>query len=139
MPANAEFLRAWIPHQRDRWLTLYLAGQVFGGRPGEAPLELTRGTFDGSAALLEFRDGESLVVHEPSGLVIASGDLIIPGAAEVRFGWYSYGSTQTPENRCELVYRLANGHVSVVATGPAVAWHPAETFALGQRPMVRLS
>ena len=139
MTANAESLFAWVPRQRERWLNLWIAGRVFGGRPGEAPLEIANATFDGATARLYFDGGEVLVVERPSEFVTADGGLTIPDAIQVRFGWYWYGSEQAPENWCELVYTLMDDEVSVTATGPAASWHPSSHFSLDKQPMVRLS
>src|SRR5262249_4426048 len=136
--ANRDALFEWVARQEARWLDLYLAGQVFGGRPGDAPLELLNATFDGTTARLYFNDGEMLVVEQPSGFLTADGRLTVPVAAEVRFGW-SFGLERTRDNWSELVYTLTNDEVSVASTGSAARWNAATRFPLGRQSMVRLA
>ena len=138
MSANRDALFEWVAGQHARWLDLYLAGQVFGGRPGDAPLELLNATFDGTTARLYFDDGEMLTVEQPSGFIIADGRLTVPVAAEVRFGW-SFGLERTRDNWSELVYTLSNEEVSVTSSGPAANWNAATRFPLAKQSMVRLA
>jgi hypothetical protein len=158
-PADlAAALDRWLANARERDFDVILAGKVFGGRPGEAPqrpeaFTLTDEGFvlrfggaymttlteqDGSRRTYPQRGTETLTVLHPTAVQITpAGELIVPRAAEARFGWHYYGRPQIPENWCEVTYRLSGEAVEVTRAGPSAA--ASLSFPLAGTAFVRLA
>ena len=139
MTANGKLLRDWAGRQQYRWLTLSVAGEIFGGRVGEAPLTLVDASFDGITAELTFSDGECLSIRDPSAFLTADGNLRVLSAADVRFSWPDADRANESQNWSELRYALVDSDVTVSAAGRAAGWRSDSRFPLGRQPMVRLS
>jgi|SRR5579871_1754493 len=125
MDLAIEQWRAWLSGAPFDQVDVEIAGQIFGGRPGEAPQRPRSHEWEGDTLRMAFNTTESLVVRGPSGIELGSiggvadgGVLIIPEAREVRWGWHYYGRPETPENWCVLTYRFADGQVTKEVTGP---------------------
>lgn len=72
----------------------------------------------GPVVVIRFATTERLVITDPSQARIGEyGELIIPNALDVRFGWHYYGEPQSPENWCEIIYRRDGSQVTYISTG----------------------
>lgn len=112
-------LIAWFSRHRGRPLDVSIAGRIFGGRPGESWQTPRSWSLQHSTLKIQFATTETLIVREPSAIRIGERDeLIVPCAAEARFGWHYYGRPRTPDNWCEEVYKLTDSIVDLTRTGP---------------------
>ena len=94
----------WIKQNKKNWLNIYIAGQVFGGRPGEAPQKPKDFQIIDDTLLIKFSSTERLWVKNPVGIQIGNNKLTIQSATVVRWGWHSYCRPQTDLNWCEKIY-----------------------------------
>ncbi|RZL05503.1 MAG: hypothetical protein EOO89_26300 [Pedobacter sp.] len=105
---KTEFYR-WVKQTGDKWLDVYVAGVVFGGRPGEAPQVPKDFQVIDNSLLLTFGTTERLWIQEPIGIQISELEFSIQSAKVVRWGWHYYGRPQTSLNWCEQV-SIVNGN-----------------------------
>ncbi len=94
----------WIERTEKSWLNIYIAGQVFGGRPGEAPQTPKDFQIIGDTLLITFSRTERLWVKNPVEIKIQNNKLTIQSATVVRWGWHYYGRPKTDLNWCEEIY-----------------------------------
>jgi hypothetical protein len=112
-------LDRWLGTKQDSYIDLIIADRVFGGRLGESPQRPTAFQMVGPVLAIRFDSTERLTVAHPSGARVgSSGELIIPDALDVRFGWHYYGRPQIPANWCEEIYWRDANRVELVRTGP---------------------
>ena len=100
---RVDFLK-WIKQTEKVWLNIYIAGQVFGGRPGEAPQTPKDFRIIDDTLLITFSRTERLWVKKPVDIKIQNNKLTIHSATVVRWGWHYYGRPQTDLNWCEKIY-----------------------------------
>jgi hypothetical protein len=139
-PVAAARLRTWVERYRGSYFDLLIAGRCFGGRAGESPQRLANASIEDGTLVVRFEPTEQLTVVRPSALEIGRrGDLTVPDAAEVSFGWHFYGRPQIPENWCIHTYQLGGPTVICRTTGPIAGYLPAqEQFARQRAAMVHL-
>lgn len=106
-----EFKR-WIKETKNDWLNIFIVGQVFGGRPGEAPQKPKDFKIIGDTLLITFKGTERLWIKNPIGIKIENNKLIIEKAEMIRWGWHYYGREQTELNRAELLYIIQDKSVN---------------------------
>jgi hypothetical protein len=94
----------WIKRTEKDWLNIYIAGQVFGGRPNEAPQTPKDFQIIEDTLLITFSRTERLWVKKPVDIKIQNYKLTIQSATVVRWGWHYYGRPQTDLNWCEEIY-----------------------------------
>ncbi|MEL7500769.1 MAG: hypothetical protein AAFN77_24465 [Planctomycetota bacterium] len=112
-------LNDWFSEHRNQFLDVIIAGRVFGGRHGESPQSLRELEFDGSTVLIRFATTETLTIETPSAFLRGEyGQLIIPHASRIVFGWHYYGRDPKPENWCELIYEASSNQIQLTRTGP---------------------
>jgi len=92
----AASLNASLPRLKAGSLRFW--GQWFG-RPFDNAHRITRCRSDGDALILEFNEGETLIVRQPEGLDIQANTFSIAAATRVRWEWFYYGRPKTKENR----------------------------------------
>ena len=101
----------------ERWGSLCLFGEWFGGRPYENQHTLTAVRVDDGAVVLNFDEGETLTVWNPARVSVTEDGLRIARASRVRLEWFYYGRTQAPENRYSIDYQVdSDGAISVADT-----------------------
>jgi hypothetical protein len=112
-------LEDWFAEHRDQHLDVIIAGRIFGGRHGESMQRPREFEFDGTTLQIRFATTEKLTVENALDIQLGEyGQLIIPRASRVVFGWHYYGREQTPDNWCEEIYKSNNGLVQLTRTGP---------------------
>jgi hypothetical protein len=120
-------VHAWFSAHEAQRFDLVIAGQVFGGRHGEAPQCLQSALLTPNGLRVQFDSTEVLSITTPAGILLEPQALSVRSADEVVFGWHCYGREQTPENWCELRYTFSGNRVRVQSSGPASV--RAESFA----------
>jgi len=128
---DTSILDNWVSQKSGEWVSIVLAGRIFGGRHGESPQEPKEYQYSNRILTIQFGTTESLVVVEPEGVWIdANNELIIPQAKSTMWGWHYYGRKQTPENWCTESYVFNKDNlVQLTVTGPITAHIPSsETF-----------
>lgn len=78
--------------------TLRFWGEWFG-RPYDNIHQVVRCSGEGNLVTLEFKEGETLAIFEPKGLVLEEGIFSIQTAARVRWEWFYYGRPKIEKNR----------------------------------------
>lgn len=88
--------------------------QFFGewfGRPWDNNHSIVAAEADENRLRLTFDEGETLDVWDPKGLELESDRLfVIRSASRVRWEWFDYGGSKTPDNRHYIEYRDAGGN-----------------------------
>ena len=100
----------------ERWGSLRFFGEWFG-RPYDNQHTLTDVESLDRAIVLSFDERETLTVWDPNGTTVADDGLRIARASRVRWEWFYYGRSQTPENRYAIDYRVdVDGSIAVTDT-----------------------
>lgn len=116
---QTDTLQQWFTSKQGKYVDVIIAGRIFGGRSQESPQMPREYTLNGQLLTLRFATTETLVVTKPSGFTLGEyGQLIIPDAEEVQFGWHYYGRPQTPDNWCEEKYKKRRNRIELVRSGP---------------------
>lgn len=131
----------WFNNHKGRHINIEIAGEIFGGRYGESSQLVCDCEFSERNITIYFDTSETLIITNPSSLVIGSGnELLVDKAEQVFFGWYYYGRSRILENWCTATYALKeNGQVIFNLNGP-ISSHVASyrTFYLGDHSILRL-
>ena len=113
--------------------------QFFGewfGRPGDNNHSIVAAEANEICLRLTFDDDETLDVWDPKELELESDQpFVIRSASRVRWEWFSYGESKTPDNRHYIEYRNGDNAIQrradrPASVGPATAnpHHPAVTI-----------
>ena len=92
--------------------TLQFYGCWFG-RPMDNFHKSTSAEEIGSTLKVEFSEGETLEVVEPSEILTKGTTLIIPKAKSVKWSWYYYGKPKIKDNLLSLEYLVQGNEVSI--------------------------
>ena len=120
----------WIRHNKGKLLDIYISGQVFGGRPGEAPQEPKGFEIIDSTLLINFHGTEKLWIKQPLGISIDKRKLRVENATEITWGWHYYGRPQTEGNWCERVYTIMDNNIDRTSKVPTDGKLPSERVDL---------
>jgi hypothetical protein len=110
----------------ERWLAtspfgldVVIFGQVFGGRPGEAPQSFKSFELDADVLTMRFNTTETLKIFGADSIKVNEfGNLVIPTAEKIVWGWHSYGATEVPANWCTDTFILReDGDVDMTVAG----------------------
>ncbi|HEV2754977.1 MAG TPA: hypothetical protein VG318_04295 [Actinomycetota bacterium] len=97
--------------------------QFFGewfGRPGDNNHSIVAAEADENRLRLTFDDDETLDVWDPKELELQSDQLfVIRSASRVRWEWFHYGESKTPDNRHFIEYRYGDNAIQRRADRPA--------------------
>lgn len=130
----------WFTLNRGRYITLEMAGNIFGGRYGESPQLLRNFDYSQHNELTIFFDTtETLVIVNPSNIKIGNNkELVIDKAEQISFNWHYYGRPKIPENRCSEVYILKDECLEYKTSGPVSNFPKDRTFQLNNNSMLKL-
>lgn len=134
-------LVAWFNNHKGKYITVEIAGEIFGGRYGESPQLVRDYEVTDQNITIYFESSERLTITNPSSLMVgSSNELFIDKAEKVLFGWYFYGRSQIPENWCTETYELKeDGQVIFNLAGPINSYLASyRTFYLGNHHFLRL-
>lgn len=92
--------------------TLRIWGQWFGRPMDNMHTCVACDVIDGQL-ILNFDQGETLKVWNPSNVTAVGATLTIESASRVRWQWYYYGRNQTPENLLYLDYEVNDGKITL--------------------------
>jgi hypothetical protein len=115
---NKDSFFDWIKLTEKKWLSIIVAGQIFGGRPGEAPQTPKGFQIISDTLLITFNTTERLWVKNPVGIEINTGKLTIKSAKIIRWGWHYYGRPQTDLNWCEEVFIVNKDEITKTDLAP---------------------
>lgn len=104
-------LTNWLKRTNKNLLNIFIADQVFGGRPGEAPQTPKDFKIIGETLLITFSTTEKLWVENPTNIQVKNEELTINSAKTIRWGWHYYGRTQIDLNWCEKIYIINDSKI----------------------------
>jgi len=104
MEIDKEKFNNWIKQTEKNWLNIFIAGEVFGGRPGEAPQQPKDIEIFNDTLLITFKGTERLWIKKPVGIKIENNKFTVQAAETIRWGWHYYGRTPSNLNWAELLY-----------------------------------
>jgi hypothetical protein len=129
----------------ERWGSLCLFGEWFGGRPYENQHTFTAVRVDDQAVVLNFDDGETLTVWNPAGVSVTEDGLRI--AERLASDWN--GSTTDEPRRRRTATRSIIGSIAMVGSasrtqptgtsltiGPIFRWTPSRSSRLSANRVV---
>ena len=103
MILNEKTLKYWVA--RDIWVDVVMFGEIFGTKSGESSQALRAYSTNDKVLSLYFDKTERLDIHNANSLAIdVNGDLCIPYADKLVWGWHSYGKPQTQQFWCTYTY-----------------------------------
>lgn len=108
----------WVKLTEQNWLNIFIAGQVFGGRPNEAPQQPNKFQILEDTLLITFKRTERLWIKNPTYIKFDNNQLTIQTAKIIRWGWYYYGRPQTDLNWCEEIYIVDKDKVTKTELTP---------------------
>jgi len=127
----------WLDSKRNAYCDVIIAGRVFGGRHGESSQQPKAYSIDGNLVTVRFGTTERLVITDPSAFSIGTdGQLIVPTASHVSWGWHYYGRPQTDDNWCVESFAIADTSITLERTGPLMPG--TEWFQYTGRFMIEL-
>ncbi len=111
----------WYENHKGLYVDIEIAGEIFGGRHGEAP-QLVREyeIIEPNVYKILFSTTEILIITNPILFQLGKyNELIVDKATQICIGWHYYGRPQAPENWCNEVYELKdNNFVEFNLYGP---------------------
>ena len=111
-------INEWLLANRYKEFSIVIGGHIFGGRYGESPQNPKSLERTDDILKFYFNTTEKLIIKKPKLIFSFFGNLCVPFASEVIWGWHYYGHDQIPENWCEEVYRRKGFEISVTRKGP---------------------
>lgn len=137
--ADIQAIEYWVVNNRARDLCVHIAGQVFGGKRGEAPQSPERCIAVDDTVIIYFKGKERLWVKNPENITVADYGLSIEKASVVKWGWYFYGRPQIDLNWCEEIYHIAVNEVTIVRAVPiTVNWPTFEKYEFNRDNVVSI-
>ena len=133
-------LSDWFRHERGKEVLAVFGGQHFGGRPDIGLTPVKYRVADQQVTIF-FRDLQILTISNPKSITTESGCLIVPTAAQVIFGWYTYGQ-KSSENWCEDEYSASDGRIQRIGRGLCTRIKngvpPFEEWPQARSPLLKL-
>lgn len=109
----AKAIREALPNIKRGSLAVF--GDIFGGRIDNIHTVVgVHANADGSV-VVEFDQGETLQVWDPSGLTIGAASFQVNRASRVRWEWFYYGKERLPQNRYFQEHRVIGDRVEVAS------------------------
>lgn len=110
-------------------------GDIFGGRIDNIHAVTSAVEVSPNQLRIQFDNGETLDVWEPTGATFASNTFQITSAMKVRWEWFYYGRPRTPQNRFYVEHvRDADG----ISASSDAGWAGARFYPSDDRPAVQL-
>ena len=136
-PDVHSLLTRWLESAREGHHDIIIAGEIIGGRHGEAMQRPVAFQLMGAILVIRFDGTERLTVSDPGGIGLDEwGGLQISRASEARYGHHYYGRPQTPENWIETIFRNRKEMVEIITLGSLLAG--VRTIPLPDNPFVRI-
>ncbi|MDR7384822.1 hypothetical protein [Promicromonospora iranensis] len=120
----------------DVWSgSLAVYGDVFGGRVDNIHILVAAYGDDAGCLTFDFAEGERLLVWDPEGVAISDRQFRIRQASRIRWEWYSYGRSHTPDNQYVIEHVRTGGDVRASTDVPRATLQLAPTTT---KPAVEL-